>query len=928
MRNLSAGALTKILTQKGTEPIFIVEIDWGVGGSPKRYADRTVGSIPGRILEVGALDNVVNVLTNTSSQEIHLVLDDHDGTIKSIIDTSDVHERTVRVYQYFDGLSLSDKFLLFSGKISSPIEWSESSRSFSFSVVSQLEDKEFGFSVEEGDFEFIPRDLVGKPWPVCFGLCLDVPALRINQAVSGTTLCGVGILSGEDLQRQVPLSNQDCSLGQSLATMSAHISILNIAATAWDGPWWDNQRSDDLRDQANQLRAQMAVMVASHDLKNTCGESVRESKLENATNSLGCNPVRILGGEDFPQGTTLTLNINGGLFIGSFSGDLFTITGRRHLENEARAQELFDNVEESLCEQPTPAAYFDFTMEVPDGYGDFSLGPDVGTSTLRRHGFVICTTTNKSKPSATQIAQHFWADGGSRVTIAGAEPQYFIASITPGEVLAVKAWKQFEGERRLVNVPNNLWATSLLNIGPFTATLVRTTKPLSSIEGQGWEDDVYVTFEGTIGPNTVDILRYIIDTWTDLSYDATSFNSVETKLDPFPSNFAVLDRKDTLQVLQEIAFQARCAIWLDNGVFHLKYLPEEPASDETIDISDIEFESVAVTTDSTEDLVTKMIIRWRLTYAEDASPMILRNNVKKYGTKTQEFDWYIYNQPDIIHKCATFWLIRLSNTWKKIRFKGFLNLLRLETFDTVTLNLGTQRYVANGSVKAIVSSAEYDSDTNTIAFECLCPVRFGEMTAYNFFWPASATGTFPTAADIAAGYAGGNGVGAAATGTLPIGDTGNLSGTGAVIIGGPNILFRGRSDRGDPTPQDTGFVAQTVAPTEVYANLSTEQNPDPDLTLNYIEAFPSSYVPPAPSVHPSVIDIRTTRIVDGDNPDREALLSTIIRSISEDNKLVIDTESLFGDAEENEDVFHFRYDTDNTRFAAGSAFLLDEEPAP
>ena len=52
------------------------------------------GSIPGRIVEVGDLDNVVNVSNNSGSQELSVTLDDTDGTIKAIFDAHDVHKRT------------------------------------------------------------------------------------------------------------------------------------------------------------------------------------------------------------------------------------------------------------------------------------------------------------------------------------------------------------------------------------------------------------------------------------------------------------------------------------------------------------------------------------------------------------------------------------------------------------------------------------------------------------------------------------------------------------------------------------------------------------------------------------------------------------------------------------------------------------------
>lgn len=918
MRQISANGLAKLAQRLGTEPIFIIEVDWGGDGGAVPYADRDVDNIPGKILDVSQLDNVVDVLNNNSSQEITITLDDTDGSIKAILDSQDIHQRNVSVYQHFDGLDVSDRFLLFQGKITSPIVWSEPERTVTFSVLSQLEDKEIGFSAEEGQFPFIPKDLVGQPWPIIFGKCLDVPALQVNKAVSGTTLCGVGIISGADLHNEVPLGAQNCSLGISLAMMSHNISFLNACASAWSS--YDPQRQSALIEQANELREQIADTLASQSRQTLCAQTARAAKVDEAQGE-GCNPVRILGGEDFPQGTTIQLNINGGLFTGIMNNDEFTISSRTHAENEDAAQESFNSVEDSACEEETPVQPFNFEMDVPCGTGDF-----MDNCKIRRHGFVFCSTPTKSRPSVNQVARHFWADAGSKVVMASDEPITYIVSITPGEVLAVKAYKDFVGERRLVNVPNELWSASTMTFGSITAVVVTLTKPLSTIVDQGWGDDLYVTFESTIGPNTVEILKYIIDTYTDLDWDATSFNAVETKVDSFPSNFPILDRRNTIDVLRDIAFQSRCAIWISNGTFYLKYLPEEPAADDTISVTDISHKTISVELTPTEDLVTKMIVTWRLSWAdgngEEPEKIILRHNVNKYGTKEREFDFYIYNQPDIVLKAATFWLIRLSNTWKKIKFQTFLNKLNLETFDTVDLQLGDEGYVASTSVKAVVEQASYNSNDHSVDFTCLVPVKAGTREKYRFFWPKSltVTDTFPTPEEIAAGNAGGAGIGANATGELPIGYTDGIETGGTVFVGGPNVVFKAQSDRGDPTPGDTGFTAQTIIPPTVFAELDNTPNPNPDLTLNYVDPIPA---PPLPDIPTGAItiDIRTTKIVDSDNTSVSAVLASIIEKIQGD-ELFISTGAKFSDGSQDAE-FDFEYDGDGGKFGAGTAFLQD-----
>lgn len=920
MRAISAPGLAKLATQFATEPINIIDVFWIEGNNPLSYADRDIGTtIKGRIIELSDLDNIVGISDNNNSQEIGITLDDTDGSIKAILDSHDIHKRNVSVYQWFDGLDLADKFLLFQGKISSPIVWNERDRRISFRVVSQLEDKEIGFSAEEGQFPYLPREMVGKPWPMIFGKVLDSPALQVNKAVSGSTLCGVGIYSGADLHNQVALGGQDCGLGITLGQLSAQISHLNRCYGAWIST--DPVKAGEFQEQANDILAQMAQTVSQQVQQTDCGTSARAAKVANEE-GLGCNPVRILGGEDFPQNETLVLNINGGLFTGVMVNDEFHISQREHPENDTAAEDAFAGINDGQCPTATPAATYLYSTQVPAGEGDF-----LDTDTVTSQGFVLCTQPQTSRPSATQVARHFWADAGSRVVISSDEPITYIVSIVPGTVLAVKAFKELNGERRLVNLPNDLYTVQTTVYGSVTAVEVVVRKPLSSIIDQGWEDDLYVTFESDVGPDIIEILEYIIDNYTDLDYDNTSFEYVRTKLTKFPANFPILERKNTIDVLKEIAFQARCAIWLSNGVFYLKYLPEEPTADDTIELSDIQHDSgVEVELGNTEDIITKMVILWHLSWAaEEPNRIILRHNVKKYGTQEEEFDFYIFNQPDIILKCATFWLIRLSKTWKRMKFKTFLNKLNLETFDCVTLDMSPRTYVANSAIKAIVEKASYNSADQTVDFEVKTPVEAGTMTPYVFFWPASVspTLTFPTAPEIAAGFAGGDGIGKDATGNLPIGFTdsiGNLNGT--VFVGGPNVVFRPQSDRGDRTPTDVDFVAQEVVTETVFAELVNTANPNPDLTLNYVDPIRPPPIPQLPAGYASTIDIRRTRIVDSDEPGVTAHLDTIFREISQ-GRLVIDTAAKVGDGE-FESTFDFKYDEEGGKFGAGTAFLKDD----
>ena len=463
MRNITPAALARVTAQYGSEPIAIVEIEWEPG-QPIAYADRTVQGIRGRILSLGQLDSVLDITRSNTTQALDLVLDDTSGEIKRIIDTKDIHQIRVRVFQYFNGLPLSDKFLVFSGRLNTPFTWNEGSRSFTFDIVSEIENREFGFSPEEGDIPGLPSNLVGRPWPSIFGTVVNVPAVQILPAVTGSTLCGVGIIAGQEAHLNAPLGGTDCALGNSLALAGAQISHLNRSRAAWSSDSYlpgANARANGFLEQANNIRAQISGAVNQRRIQELCARRSRIAQLEEAeSQGEGCNPLRIVGGEDFPQNTVIKINVDGILLTGTMSGQDFTITDREHAPTEEAAEVAeerasgisfgFDPCDEN---PPAPGQYYEFEVDLPPSGADSTI-----LGTLSTRGYVFCTlTTTLTNNLNDSVLQSQFAEAGARVTIAEGEVITYVASITPGTVLDVKSRKQFEGETRLVSVPREYY---------------------------------------------------------------------------------------------------------------------------------------------------------------------------------------------------------------------------------------------------------------------------------------------------------------------------------------------------------------------------------------------------------------------------------------------------------------------------------------
>lgn len=951
MRNLSSDALAKIRTKYGTEPIVILEIRWGTESTDPwwSYADRDIPpNIEGRIIDLSALDDVVGVSDGGDSQEISVTLDDTDGVIKDIMDHNDIHKRDVRVWQWFTGLDLSDKFLLFSGKINTPIEWTEGGRTVSFSVISTLEDVEFGFSPEEGKFPSIPSELIGKAWPSIFGTPLDVPAVAIGKAVHGTTLASLGIISGSGFYTgEEGLTSDDYVDTRAQVAQSQHLSFVMNRTTGSDYANAKKQKEsiDDGITRTNS-DAWIAHLQRAQESARIIAKIFDEG--------LGADVVRILGGEKFPRGL-ITLDINGGLFSGSFGNtpdtdNLFTIQSRYHPENEAEYQKEVDDAREGEMW---------YTPYIPPMHQVTRVPCDNTQIGDSRCAVITDTSFNgiarKLCKSETVCPKRFWVEGGSAAVLYGNDPLTYIVSIVPGTVLAVKAWKTYNGVRHLVDVPSSYYTVVNQNYGSINAVQVVVNKTLSTLKDQNWGDELFVTFRSSIGPNIVDIITYIINTYTDFSIDATSFAHCHDRLEIFPANFAVLDRKNVLTLLQEIALQARCSLRLVNGTFYMTYLPEVPVTADTITESDVEFDSIKLSLSSTEDLATKLTATWRVSYApSEANKIILRHNIKKYGVHEKEVDFYCFNSGDIVLKIATFWLIRWANTWKQLEFKTFLHKLNVETHDAVMLNF-SHNYVSDGPILSIVTGAEFDPADRIIVMKCWVPIKSGSMTQYDFAWPADVDPSwiFPTEEDAI--FGGGGGIGEDADGILPVdpseedeenpwrqikttaggGGGGNNNGSGEAESRDPS-RDRGH-DKGDKTPTDKGFQSDDPEKQRrLDAVPSGTSDPDPKTSTRpggssddmhgYLK---NPFVTPTNNLDNELtIDLARTRIVDSTvstNLTKCKYLNELLAIDADHTKLYLKKDIYVLDVQTGESAeFDIKYDSESEKFGIGTAWLKED----
>jgi hypothetical protein len=696
VRNLSPTSLATIAQRQGIEPLVIVRVWWS--DTYVDYADRSFETLKGNLISVSDIEEVINIAGTSSSTTVKVILDDSDGSLKEIFNNVDIHRKRVQLLQWFSNIPLSEAFVIFEGEIATPVEWNEGARTLGFDVLSKIEEREVGFSADEGSFDYVPPNIIGKAWPLVFGTVLGVPALQINPVPSG--LSGVATGAMEILKTNEQLADMrkkmdelrtqgilafntasqcyairfDYEIRQSQADSEGTGEDFSTQIQQWQ------DKGDEYIDQYNQYLFEYTKI--QKEVVELLNKQAQKDQLKKDT-------IPVLGNYTFPQGRTAKVAIGGQIYEGYFDAGNFRVTTH------------------------------------PEVYSD-GFVPS-GTLTIDQRAVITEFVT-------TLPPQNFiFLPGGSFVQMDAGFVVDYIVALGHVAVLAVAA----QYNNLYTGVPPNYYSVIHQTYGSLQATIVRFDKPLSSINS-AWNDQIYCNITSSVGPSMIDVLKYLITNYTKYTWDDTSFDAVKILTDPYPANFALTQRKNIIQVLEEIAFQSRCAIWFKGGKFYIKYLAKEEDSVETFTEDDIEVSSLEVSYTPTEDIITKYVANWQdQNYRNVPNTIIFRNNVDKYGTLTEEYNYYIYNILEEVEKSAEFWTIRKSNTWKRVSFRAFLTKLKVETWDTVTLDFGNP-LVANGAVKALVESAKFDSSTWKLNITCWVPVRAGEMTTYPFAWPADA----------------------------------------------------------------------------------------------------------------------------------------------------------------------------------------------
>lgn len=652
------------------------------------------------------------------------------------------------------------------------------------------------------------------------------------------------------------------------------------------------------------------------------------------------NEIWVDDGEKFPQGESVDVIVQGLRLRGVFDGRKFTISEKNlptytDIEVDSRQKEtpnllwIKDNTKRikghyvlmrrtggttplyyvfyiqsqgvtrcvfsPVIWEPTDEDKIDFQYFLPEEANSLIIQ----TSPIFLPQWDTFVGTDAHLTGLDNLPDNDWSLSiGDSIYLADDYQDKYVANLIPSNtVYEVMAKRTINGVEKLQPIPSSYYAINLGDsIAGQTPTTITFQRPLTEYIGENWQDQIYVTLTSSQGANTALAIKYLIETYSDyLTVDASSFANVSAAINKYPSNFALLSRSNLLSTIEDIAFQARCAVYSKGQIAFIKYLAQKPGAVEVISESDVDFDSMKLSFGSSDELVTHMIAEWKQSYAQsDPYQIVLRNNIGKYGDIERTFTFSIYNIADLVAKSAHFWLMRYSNTWKKLQFTTPIHKLKLEVWDGALMDF-QEGWISHNPVIGVVERSEYDSGDRKIDFEIWVPVRFGEMSEYPLAYPASSpAGTlYPQPTDL---YAGGDSNGELVQGEVVFDDDARPKDLGPKLP----------SDSDDSTPVDV-----SEGRGQVDYNIPDQREED---ELTEIE-----------------IDIRTTRFIDSLQPGIAATADTAFsigpNEDDETSLLINTTANLIGlddGAESQTAQFDHKYDSDDGKWLPRQTFLAED----
>lgn len=731
MKTLTSAVVTEVAKDRGSEPITVLKVEWSSG--TVYYADKqlTVGAttFQGRISTVDTTDLQIRKRGFGYFGAVGVNLIDDDGVLKGLINTEVLENVPCTLYQYFGGLALADLTPIFSGTTRTGVTWKEGDRDVRIDIDTVFTDGLIGYELTEDSIVGIDEDAVGQVVPMCFGKVLHVPAIHVLKAARSILSEGYTVYSDtkiyvEDLERfpegeiivrinDVRIRVQRSDIDGCLLVLEANLAHYSVE-TAFDArPFNSTQKTN--------------VYVAwVPDSIITAGIYNRFVLIENQHGQRYTN--RVVG----VSGNMVTfyspfVNFGGGIF---------------NEGTETLVTDEWSIIEIAALPRSGWPNLINYVVQI---------GVDNPGVTYLPNMFRTPSKSYVARSAATITAS---MDQGESVVMEDSVAETYLCNYyTSYEIVGVYAFREdsITGKQLFAVVPSRYYTKYLsYAVDGYNMTALVLDEPLEYKVNEGWESDLYISLRSTVGNNTATIIKTLVEEFTSVTIDTTTFNTVAAELAAYPSNFALFEQHECLDVCADIAWQARCGLIFRDGKLYIVYLSKSRTAVMTFGYDTTEEKSVDFGITGTNDLITEMTAKWRRYYAsldgsyrlnnyayhkpvtysrgvkhtggitwvetptkyvEPDYEIIYKRNVDEFGLFEEEVDFFIYNIESLVKKSTYFWGYRLANIWRTISGYHFLDALKLEPWDQASYAISD---ISTNTLKGEVQEIDHNSADSQI----------------------------------------------------------------------------------------------------------------------------------------------------------------------------------------------------------------------
>jgi hypothetical protein len=608
-----------------------------------------------------------------------VTLSDHDGAMKTLMDSGTLLDLPVEIIQEFDDSTTQD--VLFSGKVTTPIVWQESDRTIQFTIENGAQDTMLNDNdpVDDCEQEFIP---------FAFGDVLGIPAVnsaggckKISKLLKPISQYCINSQSGK-----ISYASGDLYIKNGLEVFGSDRLILMV-----DGTLFDGQFSDALD------HTHFVLVTGGFNCAFRTGGLTINARDDTDTQEYINPSIMWVSEEAYDvRGKMARIQYQTEYWYRVNSDDSWSPT----TENDADGIKTTEVVTSAMGINGIEGTKLQLERPPLDRFGrPVLLGWKKDSSILEIKGkmdFAWSPAPTYDYPSRWDIPT------GSEVIAYSGANTWYVNQGASQAIIAVYGVKN----GKLTKIPTSWYTTTLT--GPTSITFDKNLAAKGGFDS----NDVYVDLTSWSGSdNIATVIAWLAENYcTDLTVDAASLAIAETAVATLPCGFAMFGQRRSFDLMKELAYQGGLGLVVMDGVLYFKDITTAPTgtgeADYTVSMDKTEFKSCSITTTNETDVVTHFIGTYRESYyPNDEEHRIVRVSTLKDKFKKNEksYEFFAFNQKDCVIRVMEFYLSRYINIWQQLSIKTFLTALNVNPFDKVELHLN---YCA--AEYGIVVSSDYN----------------------------------------------------------------------------------------------------------------------------------------------------------------------------------------------------------------------------